>query len=170
MLFFRNRSERSTEDKNRGHLLLILIGAAVGVLLLLFGGEWTEKETEKAEAEQNTASDDPETYRKELEERISEICRSVRGVDGVRVAVTLEGGFERIYATEWIDGNQRYVIVGSGSYASALLLSQKEPEIAGIGVVCRGGGNSDIRRELLSLLSATFDLPVNRIYITEAKA
>lgn len=170
MLFFRNRSENASEDKNRGHLLLILIGATVGVLLLLFGGDLTEEETKDMEAEQPAVSEDTEQYRQALEDRIAELCRSVQGVDSVKIAVTLEGGFERIYATEWIDGNQRYVIVGSGSHASALLQSQREPSIAGIGVVCKGGGNSDVRRELLSLLSATFDLPVNRIYITEAKA
>ena len=74
-----------------------------------------------------------------------------------------------MYATELINGNEEYVIVGSGSSSSALLLCRREPEIAGIGVVCCGGGNADVRRELLSLLSATLHVSGNRIYITEAK-
>ena len=41
-------------------------------------------------------------------------------------------------------------------------------EIAGIGIVCSGGANDNVRRELISLLSATFHISSNRIYITEA--
>ncbi len=73
-----------------------------------------------------------------------------------------------MYATDVKEGKENYVILGNGSNASALYLTRSAPQIAGIGVVCQGGGNISIRQELLSLLSATFDVNSNRIYITEA--
>ena len=62
---------------------------------------------------------------------------------------------------------EEYVILGSGSSASPIYLSRTAPEIAGIGIVCSGGANDNVKRELISLLSATFHISSNRIYITE---
>ena len=42
-------------------------------------------------------------------------------------------------------------------------------EIIGIGIVCRGGGDPKIQRELLSLVSAACGIGSNRIFITEAQ-
>ena len=86
----------------------------------------------------------------------------------VTVVVTLSGSFESVYATEWPDGNEEYVILGSGSSAAPIYLSRSAPEIAGIGIVCSGGANDNVKRELIALLSATFHISSNRIYITEA--
>ena len=108
-------------------------------------------------------------YRSDLEERVKHLCESVLGVKDVTVIITLSGGFERIYATELSEGGEEYVIIGSGSSAEALLLSQAAPQIEGIGIVCQGGGNPDVKLELTSLLSASFHVSSNRIYITEAK-
>ena len=107
-------------------------------------------------------------YQDYLEKRIKTLCESVSGVRNVTVVVTLSGSFESVYATEWPDGNEEYVILGSGSSASPIYLSRSAPEIAGIGIVCSGGANDNVRRELISLLSATFHISSNRIYITEA--
>ena len=42
-------------------------------------------------------------------------------------------------------------------------------EIIGIGIVCRGGGEPKIQRELLSLVSAACGVGSNKIFITEAQ-
>ena len=104
-----------------------------------------------------------------LENRIVSICESVEGVEKVSAIVTLSGGFEAVYATEVTASGEDYVILGSGSNASGLLLLQKTPEIVGIGIVCSGAESIAVRTELISLVSASFHLPTNRIYVTEAK-
>ncbi len=171
MFFSHKEKEDSPQTNGKLRLALVAGGAMVGMLLLLFGGNMgSSKKTEDSEAPSEvTPQEELEAYQSYLEDRVKTLCESVEGVEKVTVAVTLNGNFEEIYAKEWIDGNEEYVIVGSGSNASALYLSRTAPEIAGIGVVCRGGGNTDIRQELLSLLSAAFRVPANRIYITEAK-
>ena len=63
----------------------------------------------------------------------------------------------------------RGVILGSGASASALYLTRTPPAIAGIGIVCDGGGSERVRCELVSLLGATFDVSTHRIYVTAAK-
>ena len=59
---------------------------------------------------------------------------------------------------------------GSGSSESPIYLSVKPPGIAGIGVVCDGGGDASVRRELISLLSAAYGVGTNKIYVTASSA
>lgn len=147
--------------------VLILLGAA-GLLLLLwgsFGGG------EKAAARSNT--DEIAAYGLYLEEQAVRLCESVRGVSNVTVTLTLEGGFEQIYAADkTVSGvSQRieYVKLGSGSGAELCAVSVAAPRVTGIGVTCRGGKEPSIRAELTALLSAAFGVGSNKIYITEAR-
>lgn len=158
----------NSTEKGKLRLYLLLGCGVLGILLILFGG--STKSTEKAaeETTYSTATDELVIYQDYLEGRIKSLCESVNGVRNVTVVVTLSGSFESVYATEWPDGNEEYVILGSGSSASPIYLSRSAPEIAGIGIVCSGGSNDTVRRELIALLSATFHISSNRIYITEA--
>ncbi len=171
-MFFSIKDGDEASRQGKTPLLLLVGVALIGVLLILFGGQIGKSEKKEDSVDTPSAmssQEELEAYQTYIETRVKSLCESVKGVENVTVAVTLSGGFEEIYATELIDENETYVILGSGSNASALYLSKKAPEIAGIGVVCRGGGNDNVRRELLSLLSATFKVPANRIYITESK-
>ncbi|MBQ5661948.1 MAG: hypothetical protein IIV17_02785 [Clostridia bacterium] len=157
----------SSEDAPaKGRLWIILLVALLGVLLLLFGGSLGE-ETKDDEETPQLQKEDLTAYREALEERIRKLCESVKGVENVSVMVTLESGFSSIYATEWEGDKESYVILGSGSSAQALYLGQSSPTVTGIGIVCTGGGNATVRRELTALLCATFDLSSTRIHVAE---
>ncbi len=158
----------TASQKGRLRLYLLLGCGLLGILLILFGSGGKKTEDATQETPYSTSSDELVIYQDYLEERIKTLCESVSGVRNVTVVVTLSGTFESVYATEWPDGNEEYVILGSGSSASPIYLSRSAPEIAGIGIVCSGGANDNVRRELISLLSATFHISSNRIYITEA--
>lgn len=163
--FFKNDGAK---DGGKTRLWIILIGAVAGVALLLFGshGLKTDK-TAETEAE-TVAENELLLYQKHLEDEIKSLCSKVKGVGEVTAIVTLEGGFSTEYATEWKDGNESYVILGSGSSQSGLFLSRSAPKIAGIGIVASGGSNAGVKQELTALLSATFNLPSNRIYVTQS--
>ena len=158
----------SLKENGRLRLYLLLGCGVLGILLILFGSSTKTAEKTSTETPYSTSTDELVIYQDYLEKRIKTLCESVSGVRNVTVVVTLSGSFESVYATEWPDGNEEYVILGSGSSASPIYLSRSAPEIAGIGIVCSGGANDHIRRELISLLSATFHISSNRIYITEA--
>lgn len=169
---FRKNTGDAPDSTGKLRLILILAGGILGVILLLLAnGKLIGKEDEPIDnGTEPSAQQELVEYQAYLEERIRGLCESVDGVSEVVVAVTLSGNFEEIYATESVDGNEEYVIIGSGANASALYLSRKAPEIAGIGIVCHGGGNANIRQELTSLISAAFHIPSNRIYVAEAKS
>ena len=158
----------SLKDNGRLRLYLLLGCGILGILLILFGSSTKTPQNSDENSPYSTSTDELVIYQDYLEKRIKTLCESVSGVRNVTVVVTLSGSFESVYATEWPDGEEEYVILGSGSSASPIYLSRSAPEIAGIGIVCSGGANDNVKRELLSLLSATFHISSNRIYITEA--
>ena len=158
----------SAKENGRLRLYLLLGCGVLGILLILFGSSTKTAEKTSTETPYSTSTDELVIYQDYLEKRIKTLCESVSGVRNVTVVVTLSGSFESVYATEWPDGNEEYVILGSGSSAAPIYLSRSAPEIAGIGIVCVGGANDNVRRELISLLSATFHISSNRIYIAEA--
>jgi len=161
--------KNDAESGHGGRFWILLLLGAIGVGLLLFGGAWEKKDAQSPITQAPDAEEELREYQAYLEQRVKTLCESVNGVSNVTVIVTLSGSFQSVYATEWKEGDEKYVIVGSGANAEALLLSRATPSIEGIGVVCRGGGNDARRRELISLISAGFNLASNRIYVTEAQ-
>ena len=147
--------------KKNSKLWIIIIGAIAGVLLLMIGGG-ENKESAPTESDQAAL----ERYSEGVEKKIHEICSKVKGVSDVSVAVSFERGFEYVYAKNEEDGE--IIVIGSGSGKSAVKVTEKPPTIAGIGIVCRGGGDPGVQRQLLNLLSAAFGISSNKIYITEA--
>ena len=145
-------------------ILLLLAGGIVGIALILFGSMGSDSPEPISESQANK-EEEIVRYQEYLESRVEALCTSM-GLGKVSAIVTLEGSFEEIYATEWHGENEQYVVLGSGSSEQALLLSRNAPNIMGIGVVCHSPLSPTRHDELLSLLSATFHTPSNRIYIT----
>lgn len=161
--------------KKSGRLAVALIGITVGVILLLIGnhavGEKEKDDSSMPDEEHRAMS--MEEYRAALEERMAFICAQVAGVGEVNVIVSLEGGYEYVYAYDekYTASGQStsYIIIGSGSGESLVYLTERVPAITGIGVVCTGGGDVEVRREVTSLLSAAFGVGTNKIYVTERR-
>lgn len=159
--------------------LPVILFGVVGICLILLGSHVLPfGDAQKGDTDTPTKQDMPgaayelsvETYREALEARIADICTQVAGVGQVRVIVSLAGGFEYVYAYDEkvsAAGTSRvYVTLGSGSSQKLVFLTERAPAIIGIGVVADGGGEPSIRNELTALLSSTFGIPSNRIYIT----
>ena len=162
--------------KKSGKLWIALAGVAVGILLLIFGGDMGEALTQKQQdpsdaANPSTAQDrmSMEEYRLALEERIVYICGRVEGAGQVFAVVNLSGGFSYVYATDikTTSGgvSSEYIIIGSGNDQKAVYLSERVPEILGIGVVCTGGGDPQVQKEVTALLSAAFGVGSHKIYV-----
>ena len=139
---------------------LIAALAAVGLALLLIGRTDLSKESETTVNE----AQDWQEYVQILEEKAASLCSRVAGVSDVTVALSLTQGVEYVYAED--EGG--YLLTGSGASACGLLLTERPPQVSGIGVVCVGADDPETVQTLLSLLSAAFGVGTNRIYITSA--
>ncbi len=149
----------------KGMLLLVLI-ALVGVILLIWGGGSTKKE-EKAAGYQSL---DPSEYAKQIEEKVEELCNRVDGAGSAYAVVTLKGGYKAIYASDSQSGSSSSknstVIIGSGSGEGGLLVGYENPEISGIGIVCSGGNDYNVRKNIISVVSSAFDISSNKIFVS----
>lgn len=158
-------------SKNK-KLLIIAMIAAIGVLMLLWGSGEDKSKTQTTSEPDATVQ--LEEYRESLRRDIARLCEQVGGVSDVTVAVSLECGFEYVYATDSKSdtdayGSQtqiKYITVGNGSSESAVYITEKLPRIGGIGVVCRGGSDPVIVKRLTALLSAAYNIGSNKIYVT----
>ena len=159
------------EDKDKGwknKKLIVILGIAAGFLLLLIGngaiGIFDEK------TEETVSVSDERAYEEALVLKIENICSKVRGAGEVSVAVTLDGSFKSVLVQNMHSdegtNKREYVLVGSGSSESAVTIGYTPPEILGIGIVCDGGDSAAVRREIIELVSAAFDIPTNKIYVT----
>ena len=144
----------------RGKWVLLLL-AVGGILLLLLGSSQSGNAT-RVDSGQEVAAR-AEAYRSVLTEELTTLCSEVAGAGRVRLVLTLAGGEESVYAFDSsADGRTDYVLSGG----EGLLLCRKNPTVLGVGVVCEGGGDPSVCRELTALLSATLGIGSNRIYIS----
>ena len=163
------KSKKTLKNSNA----VIGIGIVIGVALLILGGSsFFQKSNKSTDVSSEVREYDEVKYEEELVRKIELICSQVKGAGSVSVAVTLDGSYRAIYAQNLTDGSstkKEYLLVGSGSSESALLVGYSPPKILGVGVVCSGGVSASVRAEIIALISATLDLPTNKIYVTASK-
>ena len=157
--------------KKSGKLTVAVLGILLGVGLLLFGNRLIKEETDDTPDSPEPGSEirAVEEYRLALERRMADISAEVAGAGSVSVVVTLEGGYEYVYAYDkkvTVGGESTtYITVGSGNNESLVFLCERAPAIVGVGVVCSGGGNEGVRGEITALISAAFGVPSHKIYV-----
>ena len=167
-------SERClTSMKKTGKLAVAALVILLGVLLLVGGNTrfWERGEDDSVAASADgLMTRTTEEYRADLEARMEAICSRVAGVGAVEVIVTLESGYEYVYATDkktTVGGESTsYITVGSGDDESLVYITERLPPVVGIGVVCTGGMDPTVRREVTALLAAAFGVGSNKIYVT----
>ena len=164
------------EESRYRRWILPILGAIIGILLLIFGNR-----TEKSDEKEKDASTlligegelSAESFADVTEKRIVAICSGVTGVEDVRAVVTLEGGYRAVYASDVQGSDSSYrketVLTGSGSLEKAILVGYDAPRIVGIGIVCTGGDDPAIKQRITLLVSAAFDVSANKIYVTGGK-
>ena len=135
----------------KGKWTLLLLGVA-GLALLLFGGA-------SAECDRTV---DSESYRLTLTEEVRELCREVQGVGEVSVLLTLEEGEGYEYAQNDSGG---YVTSGG----KGLLLSTRPPRVAGVAVVCTGGGDAAVQEQVRELLAAALGIGAHKVKVSAKK-
>lgn len=154
--------ERISKIKGVGYLAVGLVAA---LLLMLWPSDSTPQ-VEPASANE---------YRLALESEAEEVLSRLEGVGKCHVMITIEYGYEYVYASNQkantvynadgsilsVQNEKTYFSSGDGN---TLLLRQKMPTVTGIAVVCPGAGG-DARLKIVSALSALFGIGSNRISV-----
>ena len=150
--------------RNKKLLLVLLAMAILGVILMCVVGNDEDKEGKPISIEDM----DPAEYARSVEERVKELCNRIDGVSSTYAVVTLKGGYRAIYASDIQSGSNsknQTVIIGSGSAEKGLLVGYDNPEIGGIGIVCSGGDDYNVKKNIIAVVSSAFDIPSNKIFV-----
>ena len=147
-------------------IFLFALIAVVGIFLIIINNSSSAESMEEVDFENL----DPSKYAREVEEKVEALCNRIDGVRSTYAVVTLKGGYRAIYATDSQSGSSSSknatVIIGSGSSEKALLIGYENPEIAGIGIVCSGGDDYNVRKNVISVVSSAFNVSSNKIFVS----
>lgn len=155
--------EKLKKDKKLFYALVIGVS---GLLLILFSQVGSYDKTAKA-------NDGGEAVlsESELSEKLENIIEAIDGAGKCKVMLIYEGSYETVYAAdESEDDTQKekeYIIIDSESGEDGLKMKVIYPEIKGVAVVCQGGANPVIKEQIISLVSALFNISSNKISVAK---
>ena len=158
--------------------LKLLAVVICGVLLLFFS--YSENADETAAPASSSDVTDAETkgtleeYKAEREEELKQLLQRVDGVGHADVMITLKASNEKVTLkdnTQKGESNEEKTVLveNSSRDSSPYIIQEKEPEIEGIVIVCEGGYDSVIKREITDAVSALFSIESHKIKIMKSK-
>lgn len=154
-----------TKDKRKA--IIIFSAFVIGIILLAGGSLSSSKDDEISEVDASK-----EVYYSDLiEERLEAFLKTVKGIEDVRVFVTVDGGEEYEYAQIENSGGYAsdYLVIKKDNGEEAAVVRQVYPEIRGVGISCTGGDSGAIKEEITSLISAALGISSNKIEVTGYK-
>ena len=173
------RRLRALLASGKARTALIIFGI-FGVLLLVIP-EFIPQKVEKVEV--LTADD----FIRQTEERLTVLVGSIDGAGACRVMVTLENGVEYVYATEQksnsdreedtSDGDTRLtqrddsesaaILIDTDNGHKGLLVTEIQPTVRGVVVVCEGGDNEAVRTRVSQAVTVALNISAKRVCITK---
>lgn len=174
------------DKKNFYNLLIILF---TGVLLLFFsnnfGNSKQNESKDTKEIPENLIFDN--SYEATLERRLKKTLSLIEGVGQIDVLITLENSKEivtkddsfREKATtteEATNGDKREIINGKEEKTTVkingdnpLILKEISPKISGVLIVAQGGGNIEVKNNLINATKALLGVDIHKIEVLKMK-
>ena len=171
----------------------VLIAVGLGLMALIFlSGFFGSKSAEPAQetlasADQTTVED----YAAQLENSLTTMLSRIKGVGAVEVMVTIEKGVENIYATEQKTSKQvsndkssdtdtknqendntetTYILVkGADGGQQAIAVTQIQPVVKGVVVVCDGGDNAAVEQQVIQAVTTALDITSAKVCVVSSQ-
>ena len=168
---------------------LLLVLAAGIVLIALSAGDMSTRKKDTLKEVENTTdteSDTKDEYTKKLERQFESVLANVSGVGRVKVMITLDTSSEKVtlsdpvYKNESVNETEADGSVKSQTNSESspqTVFSEKddvkdpyvvkeiEPVIKGVLVVCEGGDNDSVKKEITSAAEVLFGLESHKIKV-----
>ena len=139
---------------NKGIIITVLLAAA-GIMMILLSGN-----REKSSAMRTDHDDFSfEKYESSLEKRLEEKINKIDGVSSCDVILLIETSY--IYDSSDSGNYSDLFVKGTESDK----VSENAPKIRGVAVICSGGGEARIKKDITDMLSALLGIPTNKIWV-----
>ena len=195
MEFLKSRLQSENRKKikmpGKDQLLILLLS---GILLVVIaiptdGGKKKappDSGGDPAEELKTAIGQEPDSYEKRQEERLKEALEKVEGVGEVEVMITLKSSWEKIVEkdrpsssqtveeadagggtrqTQEVSRSETTVYREESGERTPYVVKELEPEVEGVIVIARGGGNASVKQNILEAVQALFPVEAHKIKI-----
>lgn len=165
---------------------IIVFSGILGIALIFFSGFVKPANTKKVKINSDNNTQD---YVTRLENSLKEMVSSIKGAGNTKVLVTLESSEETVYATEEKKNKQatedksegqmskkkesddcekKYITVRDADGTEhALSVTQIQPTVKGVVVVCDGGDNPEVQKRVTDAIKTALNITSKRVYVTK---
>lgn len=148
-------------------LTYIIIAICAILLLIVLNSFESGGEQPKESAQTESAAICKEGYEKRLHDELENVISQIQGVGRVSIMITFEGTYSNEYQADTdiseTDEASKTVIIGN---KEALIRSVKNPEVAGVLVVCEGGDSLKVKEKVINAVSTVLNISSSRVYVT----
>lgn len=166
---------------------IIIFTGVLGVVLIFLSSFFKTGDAKKIKAVSSNSS--TQEYVTQLENSLKDMVSSIKGAGNTRVLVTLENSEETVYATEEkknkeatedkTDGQlskkresddceKRYITIrASDGTEQALAVTQIQPTVKGVVVVCDGGDIPEVQQKISEAIKTALNITAKRVYVTK---
>ena len=168
----------------------IVIYLGIGGILLIFMSNFFKKDDSKSINMKVDEKISAERYINNLQQNLESIVSSIKGAGKCKVLVTLENGSETIYATEEKknkeasedksggettrkkesdDCEKKYITIKDSEGAErALAVTEIQPKIKGVIIVCPGGDDPQVQQRVVNAVTTALDITSKRVCVTKS--
>lgn len=172
---------------NQKYKKLIIVSGLIGIALIFFSNFIPGEKKEVISKENESLTVDE--YRTQIENNLKEIVSSIEGAGNTKVLVTVENSAETVYATEQkknkestedksngeitkkkeSDGSEvHYITVkDSDGTEKALSVTQVQPTIKGVVIVCDGGSDPCVQQRIIDAVTTALNVTSKRVCVTK---
>lgn len=159
--------------KDNKRVALILLVGIIGIALIAFSSFTSPKKVD------STTSEEPKGEINDVsEQKLERFLSNISGVSNVSVMLTYDTSKQDVYAfdteqNESTDSENKserkykneHIIVKTGSEEVGLKEKEIYPKVRGVAVICTGGENPIVKEQIISIISALFDINSNQISV-----
>lgn len=167
----------------------VIFAGFIGIALILLSSLLPKTSGNQGSNSEQCATTSSEEYLKQLEEKVQTLVEKISGVGNSNVMITLENGVENVYAnsekkstdnttdssssgtskaTDKNNTEQNVVVVDGKDGKQALVVTQKEPTVKGVVVVCDGGDNLTVVQDVIDAVTTALRITSNRVTVVKA--
>lgn len=159
---------------------IIIVAGIVGILLIWLSTFLPDKKDTSTANEKTKTADQ---FIAETEQKLMDIICSIDGAGKCRVMLTLENGVEYIYAVEQDintdrkedsnsvsqrdDTKESIIVVDTENGRQGLLVTEIQPTVKGVIVVCRGGDQPLVQQRVIEAVTTALNISSKRVCVTK---
>ena len=180
--------------ENEKYRKIIVVAGLAGIVLILLSGTLKGCDGSSPNQVQPVSSQPAvtaEQYEKSLEEDLTGIISQISGVGNAKVLVTLDKTAEYVYATEekqskqqtsekedsqagkseenYSDETNYLLIKNSDGSEQALRVTEIQPLVKGVVVVCDGGDDPSVQQSVTDAVTTALHITSVRVCVIKAK-